>query len=158
MKKILEMGGRAAANLDKDLRVNPAADRVTHQDVLLIVQAAIQMAQRDSKLDITEKRLISKMVKVGRINSQEMKEIQELASEDISLMIDRLSGRKSKKAFLLAIVAVAMADEDVDPEELRMITDLTGVLGVGQIDLSQHKYEEVEDLVLKFIASAPMKR
>jgi len=158
MKKILEMGGRAAATLDKDLQAKPVADRVTHQDVLLLVQAAIQMAQRDAKLDITEKRLISKMVKVGRVNASEMKEIHELAKEDISLMIDRLSGRKAKKAFLLAIVAVAMADEDVDPEELRMIMDLTRALGVGQIDLRQHKYEEVEDLVLKFIASAAMSR
>ena len=158
MKKILEMGGRAAAELDKDLKVHPTADRVTHQDVLLIVQAAVQMAQRDSKLDITEKRLISRMVKVGHVSSQELKEVHELAKEDIGLMIDRLSGRKSRKAFLLAIVAVAMADEDIDPEEVKMIAGLTEKLGVGNIDIEKHKYEEIEDLVLKFVASAALSR
>ena len=156
MKKILEMGGRAAAHLEPTSASE--ADKVTHQDVLLMVQAALQMARQDQTLHVTEKRLIKRLVTVGHVNQQELTEIQDMAHEDIALMIDRISGRKARKAFLLTIVAVAIADEELDPAEEKMIALLTKRLGVGAIDLKQHNYEEIEGLVLKFVASAKVTR
>lgn len=158
MQKILEIGGRAAANLDKEMHEHPMADKVTHQDVLLMVQAALQMAQRDSKLETSEKNLIARMVKIGRVNPQELAEIKDMSHEDIGLMIDRLSGKKARKAFLLTLVAVAMADEELEASEKQMIESLTEKLGVGHIDLSKHNFLEVEDLVMKFVASAASSR
>jgi|SRR3989339_2006411 len=158
MKKILALGGRAAANLDKEISETSQEDKVTHQDVLLMVQAALQMAQRDEVLHDNEKRLIKRIVSVGHVNQQELQEIQDMSKEDISLMIDRISGKKARKAFLLTIVAVAIADDDLDPSEQEMITQLTERLGVGAIDISKHTYPEIEGLVLKFVASAKVSR
>jgi len=101
MQKILEIGGRAAADIDKAMHTHPMEDKVTHQDVLLMVQAALQMAQRDAKLEVSEKNLIARMVKIGRVNPQELSEIKDMSHEDIGLMIDRLSGKKALKRVLL---------------------------------------------------------
>lgn len=158
MNKILALGGKAAAELEKEVKGTPAEDRVLHQDVLIMIQAALQMATADDELHVTEKRLIKRMVQVGHVSALELKEIQDMAHEEMGNLIMRLSGRKARKALLLTLVATALADEHLDDNEKNLIAQMTEKLGVGNIDLDQHSYEEMEGLVLKFVASAKVNR
>ncbi|MDT8447488.1 MAG: hypothetical protein RRB13_11405 [bacterium] len=158
MNKILAMGGRAAAELEKEAKSGQPDDRLRHQDVLIFVQAALQMATSDDDLHVTEKRLIKRIVQVGHVTPQELKEVQDMAREDMSHLIQRLSGRKARKALLLTLVAVALADDTLEESERKLIADMTEKLDVGNIDINQHSYEEMESLVLKFVASAKVSR
>ncbi len=78
--------------------------------------------------------------------------------EDIDQLSEKLSSKKAKKAFLLTLATMALADQVIDPSEKKMLDQLTKNLDVGKVKLNNLTFQECEDMVMKLISSADLPR
>ena len=131
--------------------------QITQADIVILLKAVIQMANIDGSFDPREKAFFEKLVYKGKINSTVVDETIIPNQDDIDALSEELSSLKAKKAFLLTLAAMALADFKIDPREKKMLTSLTKRLDVGQVKLSDLTFEECEDMVLKLISDSQKK-
>ncbi|NQU63216.1 MAG: TerB family tellurite resistance protein [SAR324 cluster bacterium] len=125
---------------------------ITKKDLIIIVEGAYQMAQRDTIIEEAEEGLLKKIMDIANIDSEELKKFEDSSGVNIKELSNQLSSNKSKKLFLLTLVAVALADQSVDRREKEMLEDLTKELNVGKINIDTVSYESCEKMIFKLMA------
>jgi uncharacterized membrane protein YebE (DUF533 family) len=127
---------------------------ILQKDLMIIIEAACQMAQADSKLDEAEKELLKKIMQAGGIDTKELKKFENSNNSNIKALANQLSSVKAKRLFLLTLVGTSLADQSVDIKEKKMIDDLTKELEVGSISINKMSYKSCEELILKLISES----
>ena len=125
---------------------------VSKTDLLTILESAIQMALKDSKIVNQEKGLIKKIMGSGGISAEEIKSHDQAKDYNIQSLCQQLSSTKSKKLMLFTLAAIAMVDDNLDESEIEMIHQVSRELNVGQIKLDPSHYQEYEEMILKMIS------
>jgi hypothetical protein len=128
--------------------------QITQKDIIILLKAVIQMANIDGSFDPREKAFFEKLVYKGKINSTIVEETILPNQDNIDDLSQELSSLRAKKAFLLTLATMALADFKIDPREKKMLNDLTKSLNVGQIKLSDLTFEECEEMALKIISDS----
>lgn len=123
--------------------------KISKSDLLIILEAAIQMALKDSILVDQEKGLIKKIMASGGISTAEIKTHEQSKGVNLISLCHQLSSNKSKKLMLLTMAAIAMVDKNLADAEIEMIQQVSQELDVGQIKLDPSHYQEYEELILK---------
>ncbi len=124
---------------------------ITKEDLTIIVKGAIIMSQQDDKIDPQEKSLINRLITEGRLNHAEFKNFEAPLNEDITDLISRLSNELAKKIFILALYAVALADENFDESEKKLIDDLSDKLHIDKLKPDEYTSEFCEKKVLELL-------
>ena len=116
---------------------------ITHDDLKIIVSAAIGMATQDHKLKGQERDFIEKLMQKAKIKPEEVEK-----NADYKALAGQLSCKKAKQVFLLVLAAVAKSDNDFDVMEKHFILDMAKTLGVGAIDVERHSHIVLEKMAL----------
>lgn len=129
---------------------------INSSDIMIILKGATQMAQEDSNLDPKEEALLLKIIELGDMDRSVFSDFTKSVREEIDIMAlaDMLSGIKAKKAFLLALATMALADGKIAEEETVMLQDLSRELGVGKFNLHVLDYNKGEKMLLNMIEHA----
>jgi hypothetical protein len=129
-------------------------ESISQTDLMIIIEGACQMAQTDSKLDKTEKKLLIKIMHAAGIEPKELKRFENSNKVDIKGLSHKLSSNKAKKLFLLTLAGTALADQTIDINEKKMVDELTVELNVGKIPLEKVTYKNCEEMILKLISES----
>ena len=129
-------------------------ESITQTDLMIIIEGACKMAQKDSKLDEAEKKLLKKIMQAAGIESKELKQFENSNKVDIKGLSHKLSSDKAKKLFLLTLAGTALADQTIDINEKKMVDELTAELNVGKIAIEKISYKSCEQMILKLISES----
>lgn len=129
-------------------------NQITQSDIIILLKAVIQMANIDGSFDPREKAFFEKLVYKGKINATLVEKTIIPNQDDIKALSNKLSSVKAKKAFLLTLGAMALADLKIDPREKKMLADLTKSLKIGQVKLDELSFDECEEMVLKLLSES----
>ena len=126
---------------------------ITDTDLLIMLKAAIQMSSVDESIAQQEKAFLKKLLKINNLGVSKLSELRSSVHEDVAKLSRKLSSPKAKKAFLLTLAAMALADEELDNKEERMLEKLTRELEVGKVKISELTFASCESMVLKLLAN-----
>ena len=124
---------------------------ITQNDLLIILKAGIKMAQQDSKIDGSEKELLSKIMELGQIDHTSFSDFDTPVVEDIESLSESLSSKKAKKLFLLTLATVALADDNLSGSELDYLKQLTEKLKIGRVKIDSISKDKCKEMVYKLI-------
>lgn len=131
---------------------------ISNNDILIIIKGAIKMAQKDKVMDEEERLFLEDLLMVTQIEGMEQLDIDDPIEENILELSEQLSTAKARKAFLLTLGAVALADEVLDEKELKFLDEMTENLKVGRVKIRELNFNKAKNLVLKMLAQTwPMK-
>jgi len=125
---------------------------ITDTDMLIILKAALKMSNIDASIAQQEKAFLKKLLKINNLGVSKLNEIRDSIHEDITELSHQLSSKKSKKAFLLTLAAMALADDELEAKEKKLLEKLTRELDVGQVKLSELSFKTCESMVLKLLS------
>ena len=112
------------------------------------------MSGADSKLHEKEQKLLDKMFALTDLEKTEIDEVYSGTGEDIDKLSEQLSSPKAKKAFLLTLAAMALADHKITREESELLESLTLKLNIGRVRIKELSYDVCETMVLKLLSDA----
>ncbi|MCP4751505.1 MAG: TerB family tellurite resistance protein [Proteobacteria bacterium] len=127
-------------------------EEITQSDMATILKAAVQMSNVDSSLSKQEKDFLKKLFRLSKTEPSKIRELKKASREDIDILSRQLSSQKAKKAFLLTLATMALADGDLAEDEKKMLEELTTKLEVGRVKLDGLTYENSEAMVLKLLS------
>lgn len=127
---------------------------ISSSDAVIIIKAAIRMSGADSKLDEKEQKLLDKMFALTNLEKSKVDEIYSEEGEDINKLSEQLSSPKAKKAFLLTLAAMALADHKITKEECNLLEELTLKLNIGRVRINELSYDDCETMILKLLSDA----
>ncbi len=116
---------------------------VTHDDLKIIVSAAVGMATQDHKLKGQERDFLEKLMQKAGIKPEEVEK-----NADYKQLAKNLSCKKAKQVFMLTIAAVAKSDNELDLSEKHFIMAMAKELDVGIIDVERHSHVVLEKMAL----------
>ncbi len=127
-------------------------NKITRLDLLIILKAAFQMAQQDSKIVTQEKEFLEEMMSIGNIEIEEIRQFRNFGINDISILANHLSSDRAKKVFLLTLASIAMIDELMDISEAEMLNNLTEKLNVGRVKLNKVSSKYCKEMIFQILA------
>ena len=125
---------------------------ITDGDMLIILKAAIKMSHIDASIAQQEKAFLKKLLKINNLGLSNLEELRDSVRENTVELSKQLSSNKAKKAFLLTLATMALADEELEEREKRMLEQLSHELDVGQVKLSDLTFKSSESMVLKLLS------
>ena len=126
---------------------------VTKEEAHIILKGAIKMAQQDNKIVDQESALLEKIMGASGIQPFEVDDFEAPIEEDMETLVEGLTSKGSKQAFLLTVAAMAKVDGDLDGEEKNWFASLCKKIDVGIINLDKLSLEAAEAMVLKVLSS-----
>jgi len=127
-------------------------EKITHEELLIIYQGALEMARVDRQLTAREKEFLAELVELGRITQDEITLMEAALERDIFSLAKNLSSNLAKKTFLLTIATMAIADKKLHPKEKKLLINLTKQLNVGKVRLAGLSFQSSERMVLKLLS------
>ncbi|MDH5560199.1 MAG: TerB family tellurite resistance protein [Deltaproteobacteria bacterium] len=129
---------------------------INQNDIMIIVKGATQMAQEDTTLHPKEEALLRKIIEVGGLKPEVFNDFSTSVKKEIDIfaLVEMLSGEKAKKAFLLGMATMALADGTVDDHEKEFLDELGKELHVGGFKISALTYEKGESMLMHLIEVA----
>ena len=117
---------------------------INHQDLIHIATAALGMAKQDHLLSDKEKQFLKQLMSKAQLKPEELP----TSKVDYHAVAGKLSSKRAKQVFLLALAAVAKADMQVGHSESKFLQEMAKELGVGFIDVEMHSRAVLEKMVL----------
>lgn len=127
---------------------------ITGDDIRVMVNAAVNMAQQDGLVADKEKELLSRIVQTVGMTPADFGDFNKTTPFALEGLPDRLSGPVAKKAFILTLATMALVDDDFAFTEQEMIDSATKVLGVGKIKLTGIQFAQYETMLFKLLKSS----
>ena len=124
---------------------------INDSDLLIILKAATKMSHIDASIAQQEKAFLKKLLKINNLGVSNLMELRDSVDEDMVALSQRLSSKVAKKAFLLTLAAMALADEELEDSETRLLEKMSRELDVGQVKLSELSFKSCESMVLKLL-------
>ena len=128
-------------------------EKISKSDLMIIIKGAIKMAQQDSQVVDEEEGFIKKLIDIADLDPGEFQDLKAPQEEDIEELCNQLSDDRSKKVFLLTMVAVANVDRDFDASEKKFLDSLSESLQVGKVKLDEQTMQACEEEVFKLMAA-----
>ena len=127
---------------------------ITDGDLLIILKAAVKMSHIDATIAQPEKEFLKKLLKINNLGTSNLMELRDSVDEDMIGLSKQLSSKKAKKAFLLTLATMALADEELEDREIQLLEKLSRQLDVGKVKLSDLSFKSSESTVLKLLSQS----
>ncbi|OGH01890.1 MAG: hypothetical protein A2600_09475 [Candidatus Lambdaproteobacteria bacterium RIFOXYD1_FULL_56_27] len=122
-------------------------------ELIVVMKAAIAMAQKDGKLEKPEAELIQSLLDIADLTLTDIGGLDVPRGKgDPEEAVVALESVKAKRVYLLTLACVAMIDGVLDPAEAEFFAAKAKKLGVGTIDVGKMTLEKAIATLERVIA------